>query len=89
MNILKIPTYVIFYINFLVTYILFRGLLCPFILWYPCLVSSTTPLIVKAMCSSLVLQSYYFIFQMVSIIKKKIIKYKEIKSKKVNLEWFT
>lgn len=39
------------------------------------------------MCTSLTLQSFYFIFQMAGIIKKKLIKYKEMKEKKVEFMW--
>ncbi len=63
----------------LVTYMLFRGILCPFIVWYPSMVSSNSPLFGKFMGTALLIQSYYFILQMFEIIKKKLVKYKEMK----------
>lgn len=39
------------------------------------------------MCTSLVLQSFYFIYQMVRIIKKKLVRYGEMRQKSVQFEW--
>ncbi len=72
MNIHKIFIQVNYSLIYLASYILYRGILCPFIVWYPCVMSTTSHLIVQIMCTALVLQSYYFIFQMVAIVKKKV-----------------
>lgn len=51
---------------------IFRGIICPIVVWYPCITSSNSPIVVQLMCTALTLQSYYFIYQMIGIVKKKI-----------------
>jgi len=86
MNILKTVILVNNFI-YLALFILFRGILGQIFVFYPCLTSYNTPIIVKLMFAGIGIQSFYFIFQMIGIIKKKLIKYEEMRQKKVKLNW--
>jgi len=70
------------------SYIIARGILCPFFVLLPSLQSENSPLIVKIICFSLTAQSFYYILQMTKIIRKKVKQYKELKEKNVTYDWW-
>lgn len=69
MELKYLPRYIFFDIGF---YMIFRGMVSPVFVWYPCITSSNSPLAVKLMCTALILQSFYFINEMRQIIAKKL-----------------
>ena len=68
-----------YYNNYLVSYIVARIIICPLFVFWPSLGSENTPIMVKLIAFSLIVQSTYYIFQMIKIIRKKIAQYKEMK----------
>lgn len=76
-------SYEFFENTYLLTYILARGLFCPFYLLLPSLQSFNSPILVKIICFSITAQSFYYIIQMTKIVRKKIAQYREMNEKKV------
>ena len=76
------------FFSHIVLYVLARGIFNPVFAFYPCLISVNTPLIAKLMSVGLTVQSYYFIWNMIGIIKTRIHQHQEMKEKKISYFWF-
>lgn len=70
------------YVN-VVLYIFARGFYYPLYVFYPSMMAEKTPFLVQFLCFGVNVQSYIYIFRMVSIIKKKNKNYEEMAEKNV------
>lgn len=61
------------------SYIVSRGIICPIFILSPSLMSPNSPIMVKIICFSITVQSYYYILKMTKIIRKKVEQFKEMK----------
>lgn len=87
-NLKNTQIYNILDIKYLVQYVLFRGLLCPFNLYYAFACGNVSP-VIQLSCFVISAQSYMFIFRMFKIIKRKWIEHKEREAKNIHLFWFS
>lgn len=78
----------LFEILYFGTYILFRGVISPFLIWAASY-SPTTPVFVQLVVIAIFVQSIFFMKTMVSILMKKYREYAERKSKNVGLYWLS
>jgi hypothetical protein len=78
--------YEVFEVLYMLLYIVARGIFCPIMCWGA--LPKGSPLFVKVSMSGLVVQSQFFIFDMLKILRKRYQQYIERCEKKVNLAWF-
>lgn len=81
--------YICTFENYSVLYILARGIFSPFFLMIPCLMSPKIHILLKLAIFALHLQSFFFIYEMIAIVKKKNKRRAEMLEKQVEMDWFT
>lgn len=72
---------------YMIIYVFFRGVLAP-ILCVLTFMSPSTPILIALVLLGILVQSYFFIFTMIKIMRKKWDHYQERKQKNVHLFWF-
>lgn len=58
-------------LSYIIIYAIARGVFTPVFLVYPCVLSQTTPFLVKCICVGIFLQSVIYIREMIKIMKRK------------------